>query len=115
MNGHPASEADPRNSPPKRVLAFVFGLLLTLANLLLDLPAMVTSFQVQTGQHSGNSARLDWVHVDAMDEGVTVRPPHRFGRGLHVRLRRAAASESPRSPHHISAIQTSEANPSVLP
>ena len=69
---------------------------------------MVTSYQVQTGQHSGNSARLDWVRVDAMDEGVAVRPPHRFGRGLHVRLRRAAAPELPRLPRH-----TSETNPSV--
>ncbi len=77
---------------------------------MLNVPSMITSFQVQTGQHSGNSARLDWVHVDAMDEGVTVRPPHRFGRGLHIRLRRAAAAESPLLPHH-----TSETKPSACP
>lgn len=70
---------------------------------------MVTSYQVQTGQHSGSSARLDWVHVDRVGEGVTVHPPHRFGRGLRVRLHSAAASEPPHLPHH-----TSETKPSVL-
>jgi len=69
---------------------------------------MVTTFQIQTGQCSGNSARLDWVHIDAIGDGVTIRPPQRFGRGLRVRLRPATAAEPFHRSHH-----TSEINPSV--
>jgi hypothetical protein len=89
-------------------LAPVFKPFLMLANLLLNVAPMVTTYQIQTGQHSGSSARLDWVHVEPVGDGVTVRPPNRFGRGLHVRMHQTKSRTSPQSSPH-----TSEANASV--
>lgn len=86
----------------------VFSPFSTLANLLLIVQPMVTTYQIQTGQHSGSSASLDWVHVEPVGEEVTVRPPNRFGRGLNVRVRRTKSRTSPQALPH-----TSEVNASV--